>query len=313
MLIDEANDRRSFLKCMAWAGTGALFAINGGVAGSIGLDSAIAAPLLHSAAKPFTFVQLSDSHIGFNKPPNADASATFREAIAKVKALPVKPDFIIHTGDVSQLSRDQEFDDAEQMLKETGLPVFFVPGEHDMLDPDGGKAFRDRFGKGTQGAGWYSFDHRGVHFVALVNVADLKPGGMGNLGAEQLKWLKADLAGRHSSTPIVVFAHIPLWTVYEEWGWGTDDAAEALKLLARFGSVTVLNGHIHQITQKVEGRIAFHTARSTAFPQPAPGTAPSPGPLKVPADQLHSMLGITDAMFVRGREPIALIDSTLTA
>ncbi|MFL6763988.1 MAG: metallophosphoesterase family protein, partial [Sphingomicrobium sp.] len=278
----------------------------------IGLDAAVAAPR-HASAAPFTFVQLSDSHIGFNKPPNADARATFREAIGKVKALPVQPDFIIHTGDVSQLSRDEEFDDAEQMLKATGLPVFFVPGEHDMLDPAGGKAFLSRFGKGSKGAGWYSFDHRGVHFVAMVNVADLKPGGMGNLGAEQLKWLKADLAGRTSSTPIVVFAHIPLWTVYADWGWGTDDAAEALKLLARFGSVTILNGHIHQITHKIEGRIAFHTARSTAFPQPAPGTAPSPGPLKVPTDQLHAMLGITDAMFVRGRDRIALIDSTLSA
>jgi len=312
MIDDHDGDRRGFLKCMAWAGTGALFAFNGGVGSSIGLDSALAAPLLHGAAKPFTFVQLSDSHIGFNKPPNADARATFREAIAKVKALPNRPDFIIHTGDVSQLSRDDEFDDAEQMLKDTGLPVFFVPGEHDMLDADGGKAFLNRFGKGTKGAGWYSFDHRGVHFVALVNVADLKPGGMGNLGAEQLKWLQADLAGRHSSTPIVVFAHIPLWTVYADWGWGTDDAAQALKLLARFASVTVLNGHIHQITQKVEGRIAFHTARSTAFPQPAPGTAAGPGPLKVPPERLHEMLGITDATFVRGNQPIALIDSTLT-
>jgi Icc protein len=313
MFSDDQENRRDFLKCMAWAGTGALFAFSGGVGSSIGLDSALAAPLVRTAAKPFTFVQLSDSHIGFNKPPNADARATFSEAIAKVRALPVQPDFIIHTGDVSQLSRDQEFDDAEQMLKATGLPVFFVPGEHDMLDPDGGKAFRDRFSKGTTGAGWYSFDHRGVHFVALVNVADLKPGGMGNLGGEQLKWLKSDLAARSSSTPIVVFAHIPLWTVYADWGWGTDDAAEALKLLARFGSVTVLNGHIHQIAQKVEGRIAFHTARSTAFPQPAPGTAPSPGPLKVPAEQLHGMLGITDAMFVRGHDRIALIDSTLSA
>jgi hypothetical protein len=311
MLDDMDDDRRGFLKCMAWAGTGALFAFNGGIGSSVGLDAALAAPLRPAATKPFTFVQLSDSHIGFNKPPNADARATFREAIAKVKALPQRPDFIIHTGDVSQLSRDDEFDDADQILKEAGLPIFFVPGEHDMLDPEGGKAFHDRFGKGTKGAGWYSFDHRGVHFIGLVNVADLKPGGMGNLGAEQLKWLKADLGDRHSSTPIVVFAHIPLWTVYAEWGWGTDDATEAMKLLARFGSVTVLNGHIHQITQKVEGKVAFHTARSTAFPQPAPGTAPSPGPLKVPTEQLHSMLGITDAVFVRGSERIALIDSTL--
>lgn len=308
----ETENRRDFLKCMAWAGTGALFAFDGGIGSSIGLDGALAAPAPQTRVKPFSFVQLSDSHIGFNKPPNADARATFREAIAKVKALPVQPDFIIHTGDVSQLSRDEEFDDAEQILKATGLPVFFVPGEHDMLDPDGGKAFLDRFGQGARGAGWYSFDHRGVHFIALVNVADLKPGGMGNLGFDQLAWLKADLADRPSSTPIVVFAHIPLWTVYAEWGWGTDDAAEALKLLAGFGSVTILNGHIHQITQKVEGRIAFHTARSTAFPQPAPGTAPSPGPLKVPAEQLHSMLGITDAVFVRGPDRIALIDSTLS-
>jgi hypothetical protein len=310
--MDDAldNDRRGFLKCMAWAGTGALFAFEGGIGSSIGLDAALASPR-PNAAKPFTFVQVSDSHIGFNKPPNADARATFLEAIAKVKALPVQPDFIVHTGDVSQLSRDDEFDDAEQILRSTGLPVFFVPGEHDMLDPDGGKAFLNRFGKGSRGAGWYSFDHRGVHFVALVNVADLKPGGMGNLGAEQLAWFKTDLAGRSSSTPIVVFAHIPLWTVYADWGWGTDDSAEALKLLARFGSVTVLNGHIHQITQKMEGRIAFHTARSTAFPQPAPGTAPSPGPLKVAPAQLPAMLGITDAMVVRGRERIALIDSTL--
>jgi 3',5'-cyclic-AMP phosphodiesterase len=313
MLDDLDNDRRGFLKCMAWAGTGALFAFDAGIASSVGLDSALAATRNVNAVKPFTFVQVSDSHIGFNKPPNADARATFREAIAKVKALPVQPDFIVHTGDVSQLSRDEEFDDAEQMLKAAGLPVFFVPGEHDMLDSEGGKAFLDRFGKFSNGAGWYSFDHRGVHFVALVNVADLKPGGMGNLGAGQLDWLRKDLAGLSSSTPIVVFAHIPLWTVYAEWGWGTDDAARALKLLARFGSVTVLNGHIHQITQKVEGRIAFHTARSTAFPQPPPGTAPSPGPLKVPPEQLRGMLGITDALFVRGRERIALIDSTLNA
>jgi hypothetical protein len=311
-MFDDADDsRRGFLKCMAWAGTGALFAFNGGIGSSIGLDGAIAAPLRRAGTVPFTFVQVSDSHIGFNKPPNADARVTFREAIAKVKALPNQPDFIIHTGDVSQLSRDEEFDDADQIIREAGLPVFFVPGEHDMLDPDGGKAFLNRFGKHSRGSGWYSFDHRGVHFIALVNVADLKPGGMGNLGAEQLKWLRADLAGRSSSTPIVVFAHIPLWTVYADWGWGTDDSAQALKLLARFGSVTVLNGHIHQITQKVEGKIAFHTARSTAFPQPAPGTAPGPGPLKVPTEQLRGMLGITDATFVRGRERIALIDSTL--
>jgi len=304
------NDRRDFLKCMAWAGTGALFTIAGGVPTSLGLDAALAHP---AKATSFNFLQLSDSHIGFAKAANPDARATFREAIAKVRALPQRPDFIIHTGDITQLSRDDEFDDAEQMLRETGIPLFFVPGEHDMLDPEGGKAYLDRFGKGTRGSGWFSFDHRGVHFIGLVNVADLKPGGMGNLGAEQLAWLKSDLAGRPSSTPIVVFAHIPLWTVYAEWGWGTDDSGQALRLLKRFGSVTILNGHIHQITQKVEGHIAFHTARSTAFPQPTPGSAASPGPLTVPADKLHDMLGVTSASFIRGRERIALIDSTLSS
>jgi 3',5'-cyclic AMP phosphodiesterase CpdA len=311
-MFDELDgDRRGFLKCMAWAGTGALFAFEGGIGSSMALESALAAPMRRSAVQPFTFVQVSDSHIGFNRPPNADARATFREAIAKVKALPNRPDFVIHTGDVSQLSRDDEFDDAEQMLKELGLPVFFVPGEHDMLDPDGGKAFLKRFGKGSQGAGWYSFDHRGVRFVALVNVADLKPGGMGNLGAAQLAWLKADLAGRSSSTPIVVFAHIPLWTVYEKWGWGTEDGAQALALLKKFGSVTVLNGHIHQIVQKVEGNVTFHTARSTAFPQPAPGTAPSPGPMKVPDDKLRGVLGVAEINYKVGTERLAIIDQPL--
>jgi 3',5'-cyclic AMP phosphodiesterase CpdA len=263
----------------------------------------------------FSFVQISDSHIGFNKPPNPDARATFREAVAKLKALPVKPDFVIHTGDVTQLSRENEFDDADQILKESGLQAFHVPGEHDVLDDDQpGKAFLARYGKGTKGAGWYSFDHKGVHFVALVNVLTLKAGGAGSLGKEQLDWLEQDLKGRSSSTPIVVFAHVPLWTVYKEWGWGTDDAEQALKLLNRFGSVTVLNGHIHQLQQKVEGKMRFYTARSTAFPQPEPGKAPSPGPMKdVPADKLKSMLGLRSVTVVSHHAPLTVVDSTLDA
>jgi 3',5'-cyclic AMP phosphodiesterase CpdA len=303
-----SGDRRGFLKCMAWTGTGALFTLSGGLASSISLDQAMAAP---ARAKGFTFLQISDSHVGFNKPANPDARATYQEAVNKIIAMPQKPDFIIHTGDITQLSKDQEFDDAQQIIAQAGLTVFHVPGEHDMLDDGAGKAYLDRYGKGTKGAGWYSFDHKGVHFVALINVVNLKAGGMGSLGAEQLEWLEKDLDGRPTSQPIVVFAHIPLWTVYADWGWGTDDAAQALAYLRRFGSVTVLNGHIHQIIQKVEGNIAFHTARSTAFPQPVGGQGPSPGPLKVPSEQLHAMLGVTTATFVRGREPIALIDQTL--
>src|SRR5213596_635979 len=181
-----------------------------------------------------------------------------------------------------------------------------------MLDPEGGKAFLNRFGKDSQGAGWYSFDHDGVHFVALVNVADLKPGGMGRLGDEQLEWLEDDLKGRTAETPVVVFAHIPLWSVYPAWGWGTEDAARALDYLKRFGSVTVLNGHIHQIMQKVEGNVTFHTALSTAFPQPAPGTAPSPGPMKVPAEKLRSMLGLTSVQYLQGKTDLAVVYSNLS-
>ncbi|MGA0599704.1 metallophosphoesterase family protein [Caulobacter sp. KR2-114] len=307
--------RRGALKCMAWAGTGVVWGLAGGLPMGLGLEAANAATRT-AGTKPFTFVQVSDSHIGFAKPANPDARATFREAVAKIRALPDSPAFIVHTGDVSQLSKDQEFDDADQILKEAGLPVFHVPGEHDVLDDGAGKAFLARYGalpdgRRAQGAGWYSFDHSGVHFVALINVLNLKAGGLGSLGHEQLAWLRADLAGRSASTPIVVLAHIPLWSVYPDWGWGTDDAGEALKLLSRFGSVTVLNGHIHQVLQKVEGRVAFHTARSTAFPQPAPGQGPSPGPMKVPAEQLRGVLGVRQVDFVRAGQPLAVIETPL--
>lgn len=300
-------DRRHALECMVWAGTGVLWGLAGGVPHSVGLiDQAI-------AAEPagFTFLQMSDSHIGFDKAANPDALGTLREAVAKVKAMKVKPSFIIHTGDITHLSKPTEFDNADKVFGETGLQLHYVPGEHDIIDEDRGKAYLDRYGKGTKGAGWYSFDDHGVHFIGLVNVVDLKAGGLGNLGAEQLVWLEADLKDRSNSTPIVVFAHIPLQVVYQQWGWGTEDGTRALALLTRFGSVTILNGHIHQLVQKVEGNMTFHTAMSTAFPQPAPGTAPSPGPMTVPADRLRSMLGLSTVTVTRGDKPLAFIDSTL--
>ena len=300
--------RRGALECMVWAGTGLIWTLGGGLPRSLGLDHALAAD---ASPAPFSFLQISDSHVGFNKPANPDALGTLREAVEMIRMLPEKPAFIIHTGDISHLSKDREFDDADQVLRETGLPLFFVPGEHDLLDDEPGRAYLARYGKGSRGAGWYSFDKSGVHFVGLVNVVDLKAGGLGNLGAEQLDWLERDVAGLSSSTPVVVFAHIPLWTVYPEWGWGTQDGARVLAALKRFGSVTVLNGLIHQIIQKVEGNVAFHTARSTAFPQPAPGTAPSPGPMKVPAGELRSLLGIASVTLVHGSEPLAIIDTPL--
>ncbi|WP_336492050.1 metallophosphoesterase family protein [Methylobacterium nigriterrae] len=305
--MPDTISRRGALECMAWAGTGLLWSLQGGLPSAVGLTRALAA----EGPAAFTFLQISDSHVGFAKPANPDALGTLREAVAQIRQLPAKPAFIIHTGDISHLSKDQEFDDADQILRETGLPLFFVPGEHDLLDDERGRSYLDRYGKGSRGAGWYSFDREGVHFIGLVNVVDLKAGGLGDLGAEQLAWLERDVAGLASSTPVVVFAHIPLWTVYPEWGWGTQDGARALGLLRRFGSVTVLNGHIHQIVQKVEGSVTFHTARSTAFPQPAPGTAPSPGPMKVPAGDLRKFLGIASVNVVRGGEPLAIIDTPL--
>jgi Icc protein len=301
------TNRRDFLGCMAWAGSGVLWTVSGGIASSIPMEAAAAA----KGVKPFTFLQISDSHIGFNKDPNPDARTTLREVVAKINAMPAKPAFIIHTGDVTQLSKPSEFDDAEQILKETGLQTFFVPGEHDLLDEGQGKAFLERYGAIAKGDGWYSFDHGGVHFVGLVTVKELKAGGMGHLGEAQLAWLKDDLAGYASSQPLVVFTHVPLWTVYANWGWGTDDAEQALAMMRRFGSVTVLNGHIHQVQQKIEGNVTFHTARSTAFPQPQPGAAPSPGPLKVPADQLRAALGVRTLNVSRGAHPLAVIDTTL--
>jgi 3',5'-cyclic AMP phosphodiesterase CpdA len=304
---DEGPSRRKVLECMTWAGTGVLWTVSAGVPTALGLiDEAIA-----QEAKGFTFLQISDSHIGFDKPANPNAKGTLEEAIAHVKALPGKPAFMLHTGDISHLSKPAEFDDADKIIGEAKLDVHYVPGEHDTLDEDQGKLYRERYGRGTRGAGWYSFDANGVHFVGLVNVVDLRAGGLGNLGAEQLAWLTGDLNGRSASQPVVVFAHIPLWTLYPNWGWGTQDSEQALALLKRFGSVTVLNGHIHQVMQKVEGNVTFHTARSTAFPQPAPGTAPSPGPMKVPDEKLRSMLGIASVTFRQNEQRLAIVDTPL--
>jgi 3',5'-cyclic AMP phosphodiesterase CpdA len=304
----DGLSRRKMLECMTWAGTGVLWTMAGGAPRSLGIVGESVA----AEASGLTFLQISDSHVGFDKPANPNALGTLEEAVNKIKALAVKPSFVIHTGDITHLSKPSEFDDADRVISQARLDVHYVPGEHDVLD-EKVELYRERYGRGTNGTGWYSFDASGVHFIGLVNVVDLKAGGLGNLGNDQLEWLEDDLSGRSTSTPIVVFAHIPLWTVYPQWGWGTDDSARALEYLKRFGSVTVLNGHIHQIMQKVEGNVAFHTAMSTAFPQPAPGAAPSPGPMTVPADKLRSLLGVTDVTFRRGQQRLAIIDEPLKA
>src|SRR6266403_46740 len=267
---DDGIDRRGFLKCMAWAGTGALCVMSGGVLKSYSL-SRLPGLSPKEAMGELSFVQISDSH----------------------------------------MSKPEEFDTVDQILQSAKpKDVFYVPGEHDVLNDDG-KQFLERYGKGSKGGGWYSFDKKGVHFIGLVNVMNLKAGGLGTLGHEQLEWMEDDVKHLKKSTPIVVFAHIPLWSVYPEWGWGTEDSAQALAYLKKFGSVTVLNGHIHQTMQKVEGNVTFHTAASTAFPQPQPGKADSPGPMKVPAEQLPSVLGVTDVNYVPGQHALAVVDSTL--
>jgi Icc protein len=312
-LNNDGVDRRGFLKCMAWAGTGLVWTMSGGIPVSRAFAKSSGKHEDADKGADFSFVQISDSHIGFNKPANPDVTATLQTAINKINAMLHTPDFIVHTGDLSQLSKPSEFDTLDQVLKgASAKQTYSVPGEHDMLS-DNGEQYLQRYGKGTKGAGWSSFDHKGVHFVGLVNVANLKAGGMGSLGHEQLEWLEDDLKARSASTPIVLYAHIPLWTIYPDWGWGTDDSEQALSYVKRFGSVTVLNGHIHQIMQKIEGKVSFHTAMSTAFPQSAPGTALSAGPMKVPAEQLQQVLGITDVSYVVSGGSLAIVDSPLGA
>jgi 3',5'-cyclic-AMP phosphodiesterase len=310
----DGIDRRGFLQCMAWAGTGLLWTVSGGVLASRTLAQIAKAGDSLPTATDLSFLQISDSHIGFNKEANKDVTATFQIALDRINAMPTPPSFLIHTGDISQLSKPEEFDTFDQVLKSCKTKdVFYVPGEHDVIN-DGGKLFRDRYLKSVEGkgSGWYSFNKNGVHFIGLVNVVNLQAGGLGQLGDEQLEWLEDDVKGLSAETPIVVFAHIPLWAVYPKWGWGTDDSERALGYLKRFGSVTVLNGHIHQVLQKVEGNVTFHTAMSTAFPQPEPGQGPNPGPLIVPSEKLRSMLGLTSVQYKQGKSALAVVDSNLS-
>jgi hypothetical protein len=302
--------RRQALRCLAFGGAGTLFTLAGGVFTPVDLALAAADPIGTARLGRPLFVQLSDTHIGFNKEANPDVAGSAKRSIELVNAMPEQPALIVHTGDITHLSKPAEFDLAQQLF--AGLRVselHSVPGEHDTTDQ--AQEYMSRFGAASQNRGYYSFDHAGVHFVALVNVLEFKPGGLGTLGAEQLKWVEADLKGRAASTPIVVFAHMPLWTIYEPWGWGTEDAPQLMQSLRRFGSVTVLNGHIHQIVQKTEGNITFHTARSTAYPQPAPGVGAGPGPLKVPADELPGMLGVSSVSVVKHPRGLAFTDRTL--
>ena len=302
--------RRAALQCVAtWAGAGVLWTLVGGVPRAFAASDTGVKQAMAAGASDFSFVQISDTHVGFNKPANPEPLKTLQLAIDRTNAL--DPALVLHTGDITHLAKVAEFDTAAEVLKGLRATVHYVPGEHDTLDEGGGKLYLERYGKGTLGNGWYSFDDHGVHFVALVNVFNFEAGRDARLGADQLKWLADDLRAVADSTPVVVFTHIPLWSLYPAWGWGTEDGDQAVALMRRFGSVTILHGHIHQIIQKVEGNITFHTARGTAYPQPAPGAAPSPGPLLVPADRLRDYLGVTRVTAIEGGHTLALTDSTL--
>jgi len=296
-------DRRQAVKHLLWGGAGIVWTFAAGVPGPLRLGGGGAQA---GEIRGLSFGQISDSHIGFKAGAHPSAEDTLTDAVERMAA--VKPSFVIHTGDVSHLSTAAQFANAAEIMRGVKGDVFYVPGEHDTIGDDG-KLFFQRFGRGRGTGGWYSFDVQGVHFVGLVNVLKLTQAGLGWFGPEQLQWLDADLRHRSGSTPVVVFTHMPMWSIYPQWGWGTEDAAPALAALRRFGSVTILNGHIHQVIQKVEGNVTYHTAFSTAFPQPLPGVGPGPGPLQVAADRLKTLLGIRRVDVIADR--VSLTDSTL--
>ena len=315
--FDEAGSptspsRRGALGCLAaWTGAAVVWSFAGGVSRALGATNA--GNMAAAPANALTFVQISDTHIGFKKEANPDVVGSLRHAMAEINALPQRPAFVVHTGDVSHLSKPAEFGQARELLQELRVDrVHTIPGEHDTID-DGVTGYLKYFDHDGNGRAFYSFDHSGVHFVALNNVLNFKAGTMASLGDAQLAWARSDLASISHSTPIVVLGHIPLWTIWEPWGWGTEDAAELMTLLRPFGSVTVLNGHIHQVLQKVEGNVALHTAMSLAYPLPAPGAdgVGEPGPVTVPAGRLGQLLGTRQLTVVRGQQQLALIDTPL--
>jgi 3',5'-cyclic AMP phosphodiesterase CpdA len=300
--------RRQLLRHSAWFGAAVGFAVVGGevishVAGTAAAERAHARPTLR-------FAQVSDSHIGFSGPPNPDVASTFGHAIDQINSLGYNtPDFVIHTGDLTHLSSPEQFDQVKQMLSKLQTPhVFTVPGEHDSVD-DAGQKYRSVFGAGTRGDGWYSFDIAGVHVIALVNTLNLKK--LGHLGVDQLEFVKKDVAGLSNDTPIIVFSHIPLFAMYPDWGWGTDDATQALSYLSRFSSVTCLNGHVHQLFSKTEGNVTFYSGTTTAYPLPHPGDGPAPKPVTLPAGKLRDALGIREVNYTKGQTALALKETTL--
>jgi 3',5'-cyclic AMP phosphodiesterase CpdA len=299
--------RRQLIRHSAWFGAAVGLAVVGGEVISHIAGTAEAARIQGRPA--LRFAQVSDSHIGFSGKANPNVAGSFDQAIDRINSLGYVPDFVIHTGDLTHLSTPEQFDQAKQMMTGFRTPhVFTVPGEHDSID-DGGQKYRSAFGAGTRGDGWYSFDIAGVHVIALVNTLNLKK--LGHLGVDQLQFIAKDVASLPSDTPIIVFSHIPLFAMYPDWGWGTDDATQALSYLRRFSSVTCLNGHVHQVFSKTEGNVTFYSATTTAYPLPHPGDGPAPKPVTLPAGKLHDALGIREVNYTRGQTALALKEQTL--
>ncbi|WP_371400537.1 metallophosphoesterase [Kribbella sp. NBC_00662] len=305
----EGMTRRQLMRHTAWFGAAVVLTVTGGE-----VISQIARPgeqpvALAKDPNALRFVQISDSHLGFKGTANAAVEQSFADAIQQINALPYRSDFVVHTGDLTHLSTPAQFDQVKQMMGglNTGH-VFTVPGEHDSID-DHGQKYRKAFGKGTVGDGWYSFDLGGVHFISLVNTLSLE--SLGHLGKDQVEFVRQDTAKLSADTPIVVFSHIPLFALYPKWGWGTDDATQALSYLKRFSSVTCLNGHIHQLFTKTEGNITFHSATTTAYPLPRPGERPAPTPVTLPAGKLKDALGIREVQYVEGNDRLAIKDVKL--
>jgi 3',5'-cyclic AMP phosphodiesterase CpdA len=299
--------RRQLIRHSAWFGAAVVLTVAGGEVISHVADAAGAA---QQSRPSLRFAQISDSHIGFSGPANPNVVDTFTQAINQVNSLGYTPDFVIHTGDLTHLATPDQFDQVKQMMADLKTPhVFTVPGEHDSTD-DAGQKYRQAFGAGTRGDGWYSFDIAGVHVIGLVNTLNAQK--LGHLGPDQLEFVEKDVAPLSSDTPIVVFSHIPLFAMYPDWGWGTDDAAQALSYLKRFSSVTCLNGHVHQLFSKTEGNVSFYSGTTTAYPLPAPGQGPAPKPVKLPAGKLKDALGIREVSYTKGSQALALKDAKLT-
>ena len=271
---------------MTWAGSAMVWTVAGGIPRSRLIGRAVA------AETGFSFAQVSDSHLGFDKPVNTNVTGTFQEALGQVDGdCRQNPPFLIHTGDITHLFEAGTVrhrcavTERRRSCRSTLCPVSTTSWKKMA------KATSTATAKARKGDGWYSFNAHGVHFIGLVNVVNLQGNGLGDLGEAQLEWLEKDVKHLSASTPIVVMAHVPLWIVYQDWGWGTD-GAQALTYLKRFGSVTVLNGHIHQVMQKVEGHVAFQPPAPPRFRR-GPGVAKGPGPTPVPPGELKKYLGTT--------------------